>query len=92
MIRLFKKVINNKKSNRLKTREISEFREFIEKKYGLKISRKKYNKYVYLYSKYSKNEMTMYDASFDISENIERFVYFIYGYNAYWKHRKSFKE
>ena len=41
MIRLFKKLIV-KKSTRFKTREISEFREFIEKKYGLKISRKKY--------------------------------------------------
>jgi hypothetical protein len=86
MIRFFKK------STPFKTREISDFREFIEKKYGLKISRKKYNKYVYLYSKYTNNKMTMYDATFDIAENIERFVYFIHGYNAYWQHRKSFKE
>ena len=34
----------------------------------------------------------MYDATFDVAENIERFVYFIYGYNAYYQHKKKLKE
>jgi thiamine phosphate synthase YjbQ (UPF0047 family) len=91
MIRLFKKLIA-KKSTRLTENEKREIRDFIQQKYSLKLSRKKYSKYVYLYSKYAENEMTMYDATFEVAENIERFVYFIYGYNAYYKHKKKLKE